>query len=173
MAAFKLGGRLWWRRLTSDMLPNVTIDEEVRPVWDDQKAAIVGTAGGSFDLWNPELGGPLRDRWWRAIDTAAGEVIGFAWLTCDKNGAEASVAVAANHLGSGTGRELLRRVRDEAEKHHNALQATIRSSNPTIEVVLDWLIREGFVIQPEERSKEIALKLARLGNVDINLQLSF
>jgi GNAT superfamily N-acetyltransferase len=151
---------------------NVTIDE-VPPIWDAEMDSIVGAApDGSFTVVNPKFGERLPGRLWHAVDSDRAQVVGFARLTCDEDGAELSIAVAAPYRRLGIGSQLLERVRREAEKHHKALRAKIRSSNGNIETVLDWLVREGFVVQTAEGSREQALLLARHAKFPIDLELS-
>ena len=101
--------------------------DEHPPVWDDDKARIVGGAApGVFDLGDPKPGDPLPGEWWRVE-------------------AEMLLAVDPPHRGGGVGTFVLDQLEAEAAKRGlNYIYNVVRPTHPDGDRVTAWLCGRGF-----------------------------
>jgi len=116
---------------------------EDTPVWDADKAALVGGAPkGTFaDL--PSLGALAPGEWFRVED--AGRVVGYGWMDVTWGDAEVLLVVAPDAQGRGVGRFILDRLeREAAARGVNYMLNEVRASHPDKAAVTAWLERQGF-----------------------------
>ncbi|RMG06976.1 MAG: GNAT family N-acetyltransferase, partial [Planctomycetota bacterium] len=119
---------------------------ERAPLWDEDKARIVGDApAGVFDSRYKALvpGAPVPGEWWRVEDD--GRVVGYGWLEIVWGDAEVLLAVAPEDRGRGVGAFILERLEDEAQARGlNYLTNIVRPTHPEAEKVSAWLVKRGF-----------------------------
>ena len=120
---------------------------EDSPVWDEDKARIVGGAEpGVFDPRFQELlpGDLVPGEWWHAEED--GRIVGYGWMDVVWGDAEILLAVAPDARGRGAGAFILERLEQEARARGlNRVYNTVRPEHPRAEAVTRWLVGHGFV----------------------------
>jgi GNAT superfamily N-acetyltransferase len=130
--------------MTADTGGGLRWVREVSPVWDADKARVIGGAPeGAFVLTFAD-GEGLPGDWWTAR-TAAGEVVGYGRLDTTWGGdAEILLAVAPDHQETGVGTFILGKLDDEAASRGiNYIHNRIRD-HAQRDLVHDWLVVRGF-----------------------------
>ncbi len=114
------------------------------PVWDDDKARIVGgAASGVFDLGDPKTGDPLPGEWWRVED--GGKAVAYGWIDTVWGDAEMLLAVDPARQRGGGGTFVLDQLEREAAKRRlNYIYNVVRPTHPDGERVTAWLCGRGF-----------------------------
>jgi GNAT superfamily N-acetyltransferase len=130
--------------MTEDAAGDLTWTHEEVPVWDPDKARVIGGAPeGAFVLTFAD-GEGLTGDWWSARN-AAGEVVGYGRLDTTWGGdAEILLAVAPDSQQSGVGTFILARLEEAAESRGiNYVSNRIRDHEQR-DLVHDWLVVRGF-----------------------------
>jgi GNAT superfamily N-acetyltransferase len=122
----------------------LTWAREEAPVWDVDKARVIGGAPEGAFVLPFEAGDQLPGDWWSARD-AEGRVVGYGRLDTTWGGdAEILLAVATDRQGAGVGSFILGRLEQEAASRginyiHNRLR-----EHEQRDLVHDWLVVRGF-----------------------------
>lgn len=130
--------------MVADSADDLTWQREERPVWDADKARIIGGAPSGAFVVTFDDGEELPGEWWSASDST-GDVVGFGRLDTTWGGdAEILLAVAPDRQEGGVGSFILDRLDDEAAgRGINYLRNRIRD-HARRDVVHDWLVVRGF-----------------------------
>jgi GNAT superfamily N-acetyltransferase len=121
--------------------------QEQPPLWDDDKARIIGGAEpGIFDIRFQRLkkGDLLPGDWWRVERES--RPVGYGWMDIVWGDAEILLATAEDARGQGVGAFILDRIEHEARGQGiNYIYNLIRPTHPRREAVAAWLTSHGFV----------------------------
>jgi len=139
-------GRAW----LDGAAPEVRVPAELRwvaegdPVWDADKARVVGGAPAEvFDL-HPAAGESLPGDWWAAQD-ADGTVLGYGWMDVTWGEAEVLLAVDPVAQRGGVGSWVLANLeREAAARGLNYVYNTVRPTHPDRDTMHDWLGVRGY-----------------------------
>jgi ribosomal protein S18 acetylase RimI-like enzyme len=119
---------------------------EEHPVWDADKARIIGGApAGAFDRRFKELapGAPLPGDWWRA--ERGGKPVGYGWLDIVWGDAEILLATDPAEENHGVGSFVLGNLENEARNRGvNYVYNVVRPTHPQREKIQTWLGKRGF-----------------------------
>jgi N-acetylglutamate synthase-like GNAT family acetyltransferase len=121
------------------------------PVWDENKARIVGGAPeGIFDLGERKQGEILAGEWWRVEQE--GRVLGYGWMDTVWGDAEILLAVSPEARGRGVGSFILEKLEKEARARGlNYLYNVVRGGHPDRDRVMAWLVARGFERRRDDR----------------------
>jgi len=126
---------------------------ESPPVWDADKARIVGEAApGIFDpSYRAMTPGQLAPgEWWRV--ERDGRTVGYGWLDVNWGDAEILLAVDPAHRERGVGSYVLEHLAREARGLGlNYLYNVVRPAHPDADRLLAWLRGRGFVSSSDGR----------------------
>jgi GNAT superfamily N-acetyltransferase len=126
---------------------------EHSPVWDEDKARIVGGApAGIFDTHYATLalGEMVPGEWWRAEDR--GSVVGYGWLDVSWGNADLLIATDVEARGRGVGTFILNELdREVSLRGLNYLCNVVRPTHPEREEVSRWFVKRGFAIVEDGR----------------------
>ncbi len=117
---------------------------ESTPVWDSDKARIVGGApDGIFQLPSYQEGERLPGDWWRVED--GDSVVAYGWMDTAWGDAEMLLAVDPHHHGRGVGTFVLDCLEQEAANQGvNYLYNVVRPTHPDHDRVTAWLESRSF-----------------------------
>jgi GNAT superfamily N-acetyltransferase len=127
-----------------DSADGLTWVREERPVWDADKARVIGGASAGAFVLTFDDGEELPGEWWSVRD-GGGAVVGYGRLDTTWGGdAEILLAVAPERQERGVGSFILDRLDEEAARRGiNYVRNRIRD-HAQRDMVHDWLVVRGF-----------------------------
>lgn len=150
--------------------------KEAQPIWDENKRRIIKNGPFNLDVSHLEIDGRIGvGPWWVYEDTT--RPIAYAWLSCDEEECELSIAVDAERQRQSIGSSVLELVEGAAQQlGYLKVVATIRNQNPDRMHVIAFLRRNGFVPEaPHDRNasdEEFKKQLDVSGSIAFEKHLS-
>ena len=168
------------------MLPDVRIEHELDPIWDEEKDAVFGGTSDAVVLGFCSQGLPIAGLVDSFRASVGNTVVGYAFIYSPENSgedeglspvgpdnsaaAELIVVVRSDNRGMGIGTELLS-VAERAAKDRGfpAIEGVVRQSNPSAIQITEWLAAHSF--RAPVPVKDIPAVLSRLGTLTLRRPL--
>lgn len=116
---------------------------EESPVWDVNKARIIGVENGSFCFNGVEINQRLPYEWYKMIGGESDEILGYGWVDVDTDNQESelSLCVAEEHRGKGIAKQMLMCLEEKIIENNFPVTiiATIKGSNTHSEAMMHLL----------------------------------
>lgn len=123
------------------------------PTWDEDKQRIIGNAPpGIFDsrYADNQLGAPVPCDWYRVEDDE--KTVGYGWIDVVWGDAEILLVTSPEARSKGVGKFILDNLDAQARRMGlNYTYNIVRPTHPEGDTVRSWLIKNGFVAQPDGR----------------------
>lgn len=130
--------------MTERSVGDLTWIHEDTPVWNADKARVIGGAPAGVFALNTRDGDHLPGEWW-AVHDAAGLVVGYGRLDTGRDGnGDVLLAVALDRQQRGIGSFILKRLEEEAAIRGVAYIHNRIREHPERDLVHDWLVVRGF-----------------------------